>query len=306
VYMESGGGFREAFEPVAPSGCTGIDGDCTSAVIAADGIERASRADSSDLGKREVVELEFDVVPDGPLGLVVVSRQTLMTTFLIYQALAYMGSEAGRWLAALETGGPGARKLAGGIGRALGEIEVLARTEGDAWSPVGATGETGPIARDTRVVPLDGVRPEGVEPFRLRLRVTQGLWRIDQVALVRLGETVTPRRIRPHALTRAATGEPADVSLLTDDRRTLVTLPGDAYEISYLLPGEAPSFELFLESRGYYLEWMRREWLQEENQALATRLLMDPRGALRSLAPAFKEREDRLETLFWSSRYERR
>ncbi|MEP7228190.1 MAG: hypothetical protein ABI785_12560, partial [Gemmatimonadales bacterium] len=61
--------------------------------------------------------------------------------------------------------------------------------------------------------------------------------------------------------------------------------------------------ELFLESRGYYLEWMRREWLAEENLALAAQILLDPAGALRTLAPAFKRQEPEMERLFWNSRY---
>jgi hypothetical protein len=74
-------------------------------------------------------------------------------------------------------------------------------------------------------------------------------------------------------------------------------------EIGYRLPEGSESFELFLEARGYYLEWMREEWLAEENPARAAQLWLDPSGALRDLAPAFKREEPRIETLFWNSRY---
>ncbi len=48
----------------------------------------------------------------------------------------------------------------------------------------------------------------------------------------------------------------------------IVTLPGDAYQLAYRLPEHPERYELFLESRGYYLEWMRREWMADESPSL--------------------------------------
>lgn len=62
-------------------------------------------------------------------------------------------------------------------------------------------------------------------------------------------------------------------------------------------------YDLFLEARGHYLEWLRREWLPEADPAPAARLAFDPAGMLRELAPQFKQVEPSLEHLFWSSRY---
>lgn len=299
VYMTSAGVFREAREPTSPSRCGALEGDCLKAVRAADGTEWSSAADSSDLAARETIELEFSDVPSGELGLVVVSRQTLMTTFLIYQALAYMGEDAGRWLAALDAGET-ARQMAGGMGRLLGGIEVLVADPGGGWMVVGQTGETGPIATDTRVVPLGRTSST---PLRVRLRLTRGLWRLDEVRLVALGDSVRPIRIRPRAVAREGTADPNALRELTDPDLSLVTMPGDQYEISYHLPEHPTRYELFLESKGYYLEWMRQEWMPEENRVQAARLLLDPASALRDLAPSFKEVEPELERLFWGSRY---
>ena len=300
VYMTSDGTFIAASEATRPTRCSAPDGDCLSSVLEADGLERASAADSANLAARETIELEFTDVPDGALGLVLVSRQTLMTTFLVYQALAYMGTDAGRWLALLETGGSEARELADGIGRELGDIEVLRPVAGGEWTLVGSVGEAGPIASDTRVVPLD--RAAG-SPLRLRLRLTRGLWRLDQVSLVTLRGAVTPERVPPARVTRAGTRDDAALDALTDPERTLVTMPGDAYEIHYELPEDPAFHELFLDARGYYLEWMRQEWIAEENPLLAESMMLDPAGSLRALAPAFKEYEPTADSLFWSSRY---
>src|SRR5207248_10750722 len=83
----------------------------------------------------------------------------------------------------------------------------------------------------------------------------------------------------------------------------LVTFPGDEVVFRYRLPEPAASQELFLRTRGYYLEWLRREWLAEESALRAAAFFLDPEGAARRLAPRFKEEEDRIEKLFWSSRY---
>jgi hypothetical protein len=60
---------------------------------------------------------------------------------------------------------------------------------------------------------------------------------------------------------------------------------------------------LFLESRGYYLEWMRDEWVREESRFGSLLMFLAPRLALRMLAPRFKAIEADIESQFWSSRY---
>ena len=85
-----------------------------------------------------------------------------------------------------------------------------------------------------------------------------------------------------------------------------MTQPGDEVRFSFRLPGSASGDELFLETRGYYLEWMRQEWLAEEHPGRAAEMFLDPAAALRRMAPEYKRREGDLERAFWSSRYVRR
>ncbi|HSD28956.1 MAG TPA: hypothetical protein VLL75_16780, partial [Vicinamibacteria bacterium] len=61
--------------------------------------------------------------------------------------------------------------------------------------------------------------------------------------------------------------------------------------------------EIFLESEGFYYEWMRSEWLAEEDPGMAALALADPAEALRRLAPAYKAEEPHLERAFWASRF---
>ena len=82
-----------------------------------------------------------------------------------------------------------------------------------------------------------------------------------------------------------------------------MTRPGDAYRLVFRLPRSERPFELFLESEGFYYEWMRAEWLAEEDLPMAALALADPAEALRRLAPAYKTQEGRLEEAFWASRF---
>ncbi|HXF96507.1 MAG TPA: hypothetical protein VNI61_10455 [Gemmatimonadales bacterium] len=300
VFVTPDGQFRGAWGLRAPSRCRAEAGDCRDAVLAFDGRERSSPADSTDLAARELVELEFDSAPPGPVGLAIGARQSLLTTFLMYQGLAYLGREAGRWLAALETAGPAVRERAAGLGRHLGGIEVLVPDAAGGWVSVGVVGETGPLAVDTKIVPLP---PSVGGARRVRLRLTRGLWRLEYAALAALGDTVPVLRLRPHRTLRAGRADPAALAALRDSAGALTTLPGDEYRLVYRLPKDPGAYELFLEARGYYIEWMRREWVAEENPALALRMFTDPAGTLRALAPAYKRLEPEMERVFWGSRY---
>jgi hypothetical protein len=189
------------------------------------------------------------------------------------------------------------------MGRALGGVDVLVSDEAGGWTSAGTIGETGPLAADTKLVPLPSV---GGGPVRVRLVMTRGLWRIDYAALARLVAPVTPSRLPPFRVVRNGRDDPAALAALLDSTQVLTSLPGDAYELHYRLPVPSNRQELFLEARGYYLEWMRKEWLAEEDSRMAARMLLDPGGMLRTLAPSYKRLEPSMEALFWNSRYVRR
>jgi hypothetical protein len=176
---------------------------------------------------------------------------------------------------------------------AVGGIEVLAETAGGKWVPAGEVREMGPLATDVVVVPL----PEDATG-RVRLRLARGHWRIDYLASARLGARVEPLAIEPRTVAGARTFQPA--------QGPLVTRPGDVYRYAFRLPLDAGRYELFLESQGYYLEWIRDEWLREENSARAAQLVLNPEQLLRDVAPEFEKQEARMEALFWGSRYARR
>jgi hypothetical protein len=302
VFVTSQGDFWEGTQATSPTRALASEGDCAEELRAFDGTERFSTSDSVDLATRETIDLEFESVPEGRLGLVIAARQSLLTTYLFYQILSYMGESAGSYMAQMERGGEFVLERSQAIGQLLGGIEVQLKDDSGEWVTVGQVGETGPLATDTRVVPL----PEwGNEHRTVRLRLTRGHWRLDYVALVQLGGQVEPLRLEPSLVMRDGGIDDSAQALLTDSTAPLVTFPGDEYTISYTLPEDFTRYELFLESRGYYLEWMRNEWLAEEDPARVAQVFMDPEGALRTLAPGFKRVEPVIEELFWKSRYVR-
>jgi hypothetical protein len=279
----------------APLACDAPEGSCLAAVAAVDGVERTSLTDEHDLATRETIELAFPAA-GGRAGIVIGTRQTLVTTFLLYQGLAYLGDTAGTWLAALD----GISRHGGrALQHLLGGIEVQIERDGD-WQTVGEVYETGPLATDVHLIVL----PEGATGEHVRLRLPKGGWRIDYVARATLDHTVTPIVIAPSKI-RGTLGAEYAAARVPATHFPIVTMPGDAYTLDYELPRAAADteYELFLDSRGYYLEWMRQEWMREQDPLAALRFMLDPAKALRDLAPKFKQLEPQAEQLFWRSRY---
>ena len=168
----------------------------------------------------------------------------------------------------------------------------------DGWRTVDEVYETGPIATDVHLLLL----PEGTSAERIRLRLARGNWRIDHVAVAALAGRARPIRVRPHSITGTLGAEFAG-GRTPATGFPIVTQPGDAYQLTYQLPSDRGPLELFLDSRGYYLEWMRKEWVAEQAPLQGIRMAIDPETALRRHAPAYKRVEPDIERMFWESRY---
>ncbi len=300
VFATPDGEFWQARELIGPVHCQGPEGDCMKQLCSFDGFERKSQTDSSFLGAKEEVELDFENLPRGKLGLVIASRQSLLSTYLFYQGLAYLGNSVGDQLAQLARGDTLTRKRIGSIGQVLGGIEILQENMSGDWVSMTEINETGPLATDVKVVPLPTLGPGS---HKIKLRLAKGYWRLDYAAVAVLETKVIPKRLQPSMVFRNSNPDQTATDILLDSSRVLVTLPGDAYTLTYILPDDYSNYELFLKSKGYYMEWMRDEWLAEENRGQAAMMFTNPRKALRQLAHKFKETEADMEELFWRSRY---
>jgi hypothetical protein len=298
----AGDRYFAAAPATAPASCRAVafGTSCLDDVRAVDEAAYLSPADGKDLIEKETLELTFPA-PRSRAGIVIAARNSLLNTFVFYQGLAYAGRNAAAWYARLDADENA--PLVAEVDRLIhvfGGIDVFVKDGAGAWQRAGAYDEVGPLAREVQLVAVPPEVELGPGPLEVRLTMTRGAFKLDQVGLVALDQEVRPVALEPVAVTRRHEPDEAALQRLRPGGDRLTTYPGDAYGIRFELPpGE---WELFLESRGHYYEWIREPWLLEENALYAAEMLDDPRAALRRLAPAYKRVEDRMESIFWQSR----
>jgi hypothetical protein len=142
----------------------------------------------------------------------------------------------------------------------------------------------------------------GEVPCRLKLVLNRGLWRMDYAALVNIKEKVHPLHLATSGIVKNGITDSKALSDITDPDRLLLSMPGDEFRFSFPLPDPAARYELFLYTKGYYLEWMRKDWLKEKNLLKFVQMVESPKQYLRAEAPNFKRYEAVMEQQFWNSR----
>jgi hypothetical protein len=286
----------------APIVCKAPEDSPLAKIISFDESERYSLADSNDLSAKETIDLAFEKNPNAKIGLVLGFRQSLLTTFLFYQGLAYLGDSAGKVLANIESH-PELQKILGDPFKGLlGGIEVFVLDKKGKWQEAGEFYEAGPIAHNVQTLLL----PDSISDYsHIRLRMTKGMWRINYIAETILGETVIPKRLHPFSVLKDTILDNKALSILQTGSSHVVSMPGDKWILRYELPENFWDYDLFLDASGYYLEWMRKEWLAETNAKQAAFMFNQPANFLRQQAPVFKKLEPEMENTFWSSRYVR-
>jgi len=297
VIQETGGKFYEVGGFTPPAKAVYNSTCIIEKVGSKDDQEWFSLANETNLNTKEDIYLEFKNI-DQLNGILIEKRQSLMTTYLFYNFLAMLGKSNGFYISEMETRNPQLKNRVIKMYDLLGGIEVSILDDNERWVAINTVREAGPIVSDTHLVRLPKIESATIN---VRLRMTQGLWRINTLNLVSLHEEVMPVRYTPHkVLDSIGINEAALQKLVSDDY--LVTFPGDEYILEYPLMVE-PGYEYFIESKGYYIEWIREEWLKEENIKAANKVILYPSQYLKKMAPVFKEAEPMMEESFWSSRY---
>ena len=93
-------------------------------------------------------------------------------------------------------------------------------------------------------------------------------------------------------------------AVASSDMQRLVTFPGDNYTFTFALPEhERDQTALFLNATGYYLEWIRGDWLAGKDERKLRGLLREDKETWATLAREFKAVEAEMETIFWNSKY---
>ncbi|WP_439481366.1 hypothetical protein [Cyclobacterium plantarum] len=298
VFQSSNGDFHEVKDIENPLKTTYHSQLITDFVAAKDEKEWFSLADTFNLLKKETLFLEFSN-PGVSSGLIIEKRQTLMTTFLFYHFLSLMGNASSHYLAEMETSEPGLSKKVRAFQELLGGIEVFYLNDNGKWILLDEISEDGPIVTDSHLVILPLLK---MPVLNIKLELNQGLWRINTLNLAVLAGKVEPEVHFPLQVKNNATNETDTIALdklLSDGY--LVTFPGEAYTLDYGINYQKDK-EYFVESKGYYIEWMREEWLKDQNLQGARRAMLHPERFLKEMALPFKAIEPKIEEIFWNTR----
>ncbi|MDI7268774.1 MAG: hypothetical protein QME96_12345 [Myxococcota bacterium] len=302
IAVDSRGRFLALGAETAPHACEGGPPDCVERLAARDGLEVRWDADPSDLAAQTEVVLAFGDPGSGEIALTLTIRNTLMSTFVMYHMLALYGTEAGAFYARIERGEPEALLGLMTFGRLLGGIEVAVAGADGSWRDVGTARFTGPIARD-EVAFRVGVRDRG-DPLRVRLTLPRAHWRIDRAGVAPIVAEATSRSIAPTTVERDGVFDARALAAVRGEGDRLVTWPGDSYFFRFAAPPDGDeSVGWFLRSRGYYYEWIRESWLEDQDPVAAERFLRDPAAALRELAPLWIEMAPAADAIFEESRF---
>ncbi len=303
VFKTDDGIFYEASSTRKPTKAVGLNGDALASLRLFDGVEYHSKTDSNDLAKKETLDLEFAPTENGSYGMVIGCRQAFVSTYLFYQGMSYLGRQAGEYLSLLQNGDSAMTETFDRFRSALGGVEAWAEDENGNWKKEGEVTEMGPIASDIHLIKITSTN----RPKHIRLVMPQGAWRIDYVAMAKLAGEVTPIVLHPslrkHTRDQILFSDTSRWALRPDNLSdALVTLPGDEYRYTFKLPEHPERYELFLRSRGYYLEWMREDWLRDEDPMRAALFFLNPEETMRDEAGRFKAVEEEMETEFWRTK----
>jgi hypothetical protein len=280
--------FYGSAKQVLPKAAKVAGHDVFNALLVSDGHEYFPQADPENLAAKEELILEFtagDLEEDKTLLLDF--RQSLMTTYFIYSAMAYMGDEVSDIFAKIEREKDLYTKLDQGLKSDQGELEVyLWNEEVELGELQGALYETGPIAANRQIVPLENVY--SLLPIRIKLRMNKGLWRLDYAALASLDRQIEPIKLRPKQLKKNGSIHLFAQHQLVDPEKHLISMPGEYFKLKYQLPDVDQSCALHLYSQGYYMKWMRQDWLADKNLLKLNQMMNHPARYLRREAEAYK------------------
>jgi hypothetical protein len=287
--------------PLRVSDGSGMDLRAT--VARADGVATASDLDAG--GPRNPADLEEHLdltiaVPEGAdsVALVLRLRNSLLNTVLLYDVvLGARGLRSLEWQSTdLREIGPAlevAQWYTGTMG--LRVLEVL----GDSTREVGRLRDTGPIAWKDVAVVLPAPR---TPTMHLRLVTVRDNWRIDRIGSAPLRRPTVQHLSLDRALDAHGADDPDVLSAVAaPDGHYLQTVPGQRFTAVWqpapLEGGGARTF--LLASQGYYIEWMRRDWIAAPRDTARFR---PTRETIAQAMDIWRTAKDSLERDFHASR----
>ena len=247
----------------------------------------------------DFIDLEFDVPASGEsLALVLKMRNSLLNTVLLYdvmldgqgfRALDWMGNDLDHLWPKY--------KLARWYREKMGmRIAIWDRGR---YRDVTSVGDTGPIAWNELAIPLPATKDDKV---KVRLSFIADNWRIDQIALATGARTAKARKIPVTEVLSSSGGQLPDAqhNLREADETYLVTRPGEYVRLRFDVGNAAKEMDRtwFLAAEGYYIEWMRKDWLD----TTSTTAFVPSDGALLDAIELWESRRDELREQFESTK----
>ncbi len=231
------------------------------------GIDRF--AELADKGAPDEIVVS-DSVPPGTtnITLVIRLRNTLLSTILFYDVvLGSQGIEALNWNHRMDTDEEYAAQFKQ-VYDTFSGLGISVQQDGK-WVQVARIKDVGPITWKTVAsaipVPRSG-------PVKVRLRSFPDNFIIDQVGFsMRKGEAEAAQteELVPRRIVDDSAQEREDIrgQLARHDGSYLVTNPGESYRFTYhLTPPSGSEVSLFIQSQGYYTEWIRGNWLRASRE----------------------------------------
>jgi len=217
---------------------------------------------------RDTIDFSFAApAGGGNTALVLRLRNSLLNTVLFYDVMLQgQGLRAIDWMGRDLTRLGSRYRLARWYKETMG-LRVLV-WQPDGWQEVAAAVDTGPIAWKDVAVRLPESRDE---TLRVRLSFVADNWRIDRVSLGTVVGSARFERVPLRQITDrdGAVHDAAMENLHRSDRRYVITKPGDQLRLQFdarrIVANRHRTF--FLAATGYYIEWMRKDWLETTTPA---------------------------------------
>jgi len=195
------------------------------------------------------------------------ARNTLFATVFLYDiAIAGQGFDALNWMGS-EIASPWyALRFANWFQENF-SIKVQIQKD-NVYEPVEKIAPTGPI---TWHQAADGFRVPPNEITRLRLSFMPDNWVIDWVGVsFDSTEAMQQTTFKPSDIASLrGNNQHQNIGQLADeDSSYFITYPGESHELSFNIDAVPQGSErtYFLASHGYYIEWLRMTWMDEEGK----------------------------------------
>jgi len=275
AYPDADGESAHIMKPKAPVRAVSLNGrEILGSILGRDAEAYESDDNTtSDLlprGKRDYVECEFENSSgSSAMTIVLRGRNTLQNTVLLYDVMMRnQGPLVTEWVRKVNENPLYSWRLYRWYREHSG-IRVFVERDGQ-FVEAGRIPDTGPIAwKETAVqVPVD----PGSRRVRLRFSFLPESWAIDWIGYDEQAfEASGFAHLSPVAATnnRGMENKENVQSLQGDDDDYLVTGPGTAVELSFVVPTHVEGMRtLFVRSKGYYIEWIRGEWLKARDDLI--------------------------------------